>query len=350
MMVMYNVFTIVKFKTLILFTLNVLIIILIASISGVGTAYATPYFDISYFTDDPDYIVIVGNVTGGEKVSGEYYSGPIYDITVEHYISNPLEKDIIHTFSQPPPTSGRGGTNYSYFDIGDRVILVLYSNSNTKQIEEFPSTYNIVDFINPHNLERELQTIPSPLEQKKRLIEFFSGTYYEYRHLPIACNLGLVKIYKQNTNYASCVTESTHEQLLQRKWLKENPLAVDDLNKNIDVVLFTNKTQYNLKDNVLITVTNNGDVPIKMNYGFGQLSVTNKSLEKDVPIWYFTDSDLQDSHTGVLLMPGASRTVERNLWNENYFVPGDYEISFTYSSVSKGKTIYFTSNTQFKII
>ena len=99
-----------------------------------------------------------------------------------------------------------------------------------------------------------------------------------------------------------------------------------------------------------MTVTNNGDIPIKMNKGFGHLFVTNKLFEKDITMWHFGDFDLRDFETGIILMPGASRSIERNLWNEDYFVSGDHEIGFTYSVTSKGKPVYFTSYAQFKII
>jgi len=331
-----------------------IIIPILLIVSMIGIVYATPYTDIMYFAYDSDYIVLIGNVTDGRKAPETDYTVAIYEITVEQYLSNSVEKEVIHTFSQPTPTGGRGGNNYSYFDIGDRVILVLYTPHDYKITQQFPYTYHILDFINPHSIEHQLKVINSPYKQKENLKKIYPEDwlegYYKTRHPEIICGLGEKPIFKKTSSFASCVTSNTYEKLLQRGWLETNPNAAKDLEENIDIKFSTDKTEYHIGDDVKMTISNNGDVPVLMERGFGNLSLLNKNLEESIKMWHSIDGDLKNRETYYLLMPGDERSIVRNLWDESQIIDGVYEIGFSYRVMDSGKSIHMISQTQFKVI
>ena len=164
------------------------------------------------------------------------------------------------------------------------------------------------------------------------------------------CSLGEKPIFKKNSSFASCVTSKTYEKLLQRGWLETNPYAAKDLEKNIDVKFSTDKTEYHIGDDVMMTISNNGDVPILMDRSFGNLYLSNKDLDESIKMWYSADSDIKNRNTKYLLMPGDARSIIRNLWDDSKIINGVYEIEFSYTIMDSGKSINLKSHTQFKVI
>ena len=330
-------------------------LILLGSVYGVQESFARPYTDIMNFAYNSNYVIVIGTVTDGKKAPETDYTNAIYEITVEQYLSNSLDKETIHTFSQPQPTGGRGGNNYSYFDIGDRVILVLWTPNEYKITQQFPNTYHISDLINPHSIEHQLKVINSPYKQKEFLKKMYPeewlGGYYKTRHPEIVCGLGEKPIFKKNASYASCVSSNTYEKLLQRGWLETNPTAAKDLEKNIHVKLSTDKTEYTIGDDVTITMSNYSLVPVNIGGGFSALTLSNIDLDESIKMWYFSYGTVKNNNKNhPLLMPRDEVSIVRNLWDDSKIINGVYEIEVSYTIMDSGKSINLKSHTQFKVI
>ena len=327
----------------------------VTGIIAIQTVDGLPYFDIMSFAFDPDTVIVIGNVTDGRKTADGTDTVVTYDIHVETYLKTNVAKDVIHTFSQPTPDRSRGGNNYSYFDVGDRVILVLHPPHDKNQIKKHPDTYHINSLVNPHSVDQQLSNIWSVKQQVEYLLvrepENVSDGYYKTRHSEIMCNVGLKPIYKPDDAFASCVNANTHSTLLQRGWFDTSQITTNDLDFDYSVSLATNNTQYSLGDDVQMTVKNTGTIPVQMKGGFGNLSLRNISADEFVQMWYSADTDLWDEK-GIrnLLMPDEERTLERNLWDGSKIQPGTYEISFTYAIMNKGSPVDVTSTAQFDVL
>jgi len=332
----------------------VVISLVLVSIIGIQTASALPYFDIMSFAFNPETIIVIGNVTDSYEIVNGLETTVKYNIGVETYLKNSSDKETIHTFSQPKPDGSRGGNNYSYFDIGDRVILVLHPPYDKNQSKNHPDTYIINSLVNPHHVEQQLLNIWSVQRQIEYLLilepENFSDGYYKTRHSKILCNVGLKSVYKKTDTFASCVTFDTFEKLLQRGWIDKNLNSANDLEQNYTITLSTNDKQYSIGDNVEIKMKNNGNIPVMMKGGFGDLTLRNMSSDEFIKIWYSSDGDIRYNE-GIrqLLMPDDERILERNLWDESKIEPGPYEISITYTIMDHGNSINVSSYTQFNV-